>query len=146
VAAAWIVPRLGSARAFWLGTLVTGILILLYARQTTLVGAVALLFIIGLPSAWLNVAIGPLILQAAPREFIGRVAAVLTPATSLAALLSTAFVGYLASTLLHGFQAMLAGMAFGPYDTLYLVGGAIIALSSFYAWAGLRQRKEQPKP
>jgi MFS family permease len=142
VAAAWIVPRLGSARSYWLGTLLTGILILLYSRQTTLVGAVVLLFIIGLPSAWLNVAIGPLILQSAPRELIGRVAAVFTPATSLAALLSTALIGYLTSTLLQGFQTTLAGISFGPFDTTYLAGGALIALSSAYARAGLRQSKE----
>ena len=141
VVAALIVPRLGSARTFWLGTLITGILLLLYARQTTLVGAVILLFIIGLPSAGLNVAIGPLILQSAPRDMIGRVSAVFSPATSLAALVSTAFVGYLASTLLQGFQTTVLGLSFGPYDTIYLVGGALIALSTIYAWAGLRQPK-----
>ena len=141
VVAALIVPRLGSARTFWLGTLITGILLLLYARQTTLVGAVILLFIIGLPSAGLNVAIGPLILQSAPRDMIGRVSAVFSPATSLAALVSTAFVGYLASTLLQGFQETIVGISFGPYDTIYLVGGALIALSTIYAWAGLRQPK-----
>lgn len=141
VVAAWVVPHLGSARAFWLGTLITGILLLLYARQTTLAGAVILLLVIGLPSAWLNIAIGPLVLQSAPREYIGRVSAVFTPATSLAALISTAFVGYLASTLLQGFQGTLGGISFGPYDTIYLAGGTLIALSSVYAWAGLRQQQ-----
>jgi MFS family permease len=143
VVATMIVPKLGSRRTFWLCTLVTGLLLLLYARQTSLIGAVILLFIIGLPSAGLNVAIGPLILQSAPRDMIGRVSAVFSPATSLAALVSTAFVGYLASTLLQGFHTTIAGIAFGPYDTIYLVGGALIALSTIYAWAGLRQPKTQ---
>ncbi|HEY7357378.1 MAG TPA: MFS transporter, partial [Ktedonobacterales bacterium] len=53
--AAWAVPRIGPARAYWLGTLLTGALILFYALQTQFVLAVALLFIIGLPSAALNV-------------------------------------------------------------------------------------------
>ena len=58
--AIWLVPRLGPARSYWLNTIVVGGLLMLYARETDFVRASVILFILGLPSAGLNVAIRPL--------------------------------------------------------------------------------------
>jgi MFS family permease len=138
IGAALIVPRLGAARCYWLGTVLTGLLLMLYARQTNYVLALALLIAIGFPSAALNVAIGPLLLQAAPRSMLGRIAALFAPVTNLAALLSTALVGYLATTVLRRLHLQILAVQFGPYDTLYLLGGFIIVCSGAYAWANLR--------
>jgi MFS family permease len=131
--AVWIVPRLGPVRSFWLSVLVVGGLIAIYARQTDFISAVALLLLVGLPSAALNVAIGPLILAYTPRAMVGRAAAIFTPTTSLAA----ALVGYLASTLLGGFDLSLGGIALGPYDTVYLLSGVLIVASGIYAMGRL---------
>jgi MFS family permease len=136
--AAVVVPRLGAARCYWLGTVLTGLLLMVYARQTSYALALALLVTIGFPSAGLNVAIGPLLLQAAPRSMLGRIAALFAPATNLAALLSTALAGYLAATVLRRLHLQILSVQFGPYDTLYLLGGFIIACSGVYAWANLR--------
>src|SRR6185369_17063929 len=62
VCAVWFVPRLGPVRSFWISVLVVGGLITVYARQTDFIWAVGLLLLLGLPSAALNVSIGPLIL------------------------------------------------------------------------------------
>jgi Na+/melibiose symporter-like transporter len=137
VCAVWIVPRIGPERSFWISVLVVGGLIVVYARQTDFIAAVGLLLLLGLPSAALNVAIGPLILAYTPRAMVGRAAAIFTPATSLAAALSAALAGYLASTLLGGFHLALAGIEFGPYDTLYLLSGVLIAASGVYAMGRL---------
>jgi MFS family permease len=133
VCAVWIVPRLGPVRSFWISVLVVGGLIAIYARQTDFISAVAFLLLLGLPSAALNVAIGPLILAYTPRAMVGRAAAIFTPATSLAAALSAALAGYLASTLLGGFHLSLGGIEFGPYDTVYLLCGMLIIASGIYA-------------
>jgi hypothetical protein len=124
-------------RSFWISVLVVGGLIAIYARQTDFISAVALLLLLGLPSAALNVAIGPLILAYTPRAMVGRAAAIFTPTTSLAAALSAALVGYLASTLLGGFDRSLGGIAFGPYDTVYLLSGVLIVASGIYAMGRL---------
>lgn len=142
--ATWIVPRIGAARAFWLGTILAGALIVAYARQTEFGVALVTLAIIGLPSAWLNVAIGPLLLQSTPPNLIGRASAIFTPATNLAALLSTALAGYLASTVLRGLDGRVYGLRFGPYDTIYLAGGILIALAGVFAWSQLRTWKPRP--
>ena len=144
IGATWIVPRLGVARSFWLSTALTGLLLMLYARQTSYAVALALLVAIGLPSAGLNVAIGPLLLQATPPDMVGRTVAQLAPTTNLAALLSTALVGYFATTMLRGFHLQILSVGFGPYDTIYLLGGLVIAAASVYAWAGLRERGVDP--
>jgi MFS family permease len=138
IGATWIVPRLGVARSFWLSTALTGLLLMLYARQTSYAVALALLVVIGLPSAGLNVAIGPLLLQATPPDLVGRAVAQLAPTTNLAALLSTALVGYFATTILRGFHLRILSVSFGPYDTIYLLGGLVITAAGVFAWAGLR--------
>ncbi len=142
--ATWIVPRIGAARAFWLGTMLAGALIIAYARQTEFGIALVTLAIIGLPSAWLNVAIGPLLLQSTPPNLIGRASAIFTPATNLAALLSTALAGYLASTALQRLDTNLSGLHFGPYDTIYLAGGILITLAGVFAWSQLHNWKPRP--
>jgi MFS family permease len=135
-----IVPRLGAARSYWLCTIVVGGLLVLYARQTTFACAATILFLLGLPSAGLNVAIGPLMLTSAPRELVGRAVAILTPATSLAATVSAALVGVLASTLLRDFQVSLFDVTLGPYDTVYLLSGLLIGASGIYALLKLSGR------
>lgn len=142
VGAAWLVPKLGAVRAFWCMTIITGLLIVLYARQTEYDLALGLLVLIGLPSAALNVAIGPLLLQATPPQMIGRIFAIFAPATAGAALLATALAGWLASTVLHSLHVSVGVWAFGPYDTIYCLGGAIIVLSGLYAWTQLREVSE----
>jgi hypothetical protein len=78
---------------------------------------------------------------AAPRSMLGRIAALFAPATNLAALFSTALAGYLAATMLRRLHLQILSVHFGPYDTLYLLGGFIITCSGVYAWANLRRSR-----
>jgi MFS family permease len=142
--AVWIVPRLGPARSFSISVLVVGGLISIYARQTDFIWAVALLLLLGLPSAALNVAIGPLILAYTPRAMVGRAAAIYTPATSLAAALSAALVGYLASTALQGFHTSMLGAELRVYDTIILLSGALISAAGLYALARITPTRPAP--
>jgi hypothetical protein len=70
---------------------------------------------------------------------IGRVTSVLTPAASVAAIASTAAAGALASTVLHGFRATLAGVTFGPYDTIIAVGGLLFVAAGLAVMMPLRR-------
>src|SRR5262249_21156119 len=91
-----IASRLRLERTFWLSAVALGLLILIYARLTSFAPALSLLFVIGLPEAAINVAVGPLVLGATPRALIGRVVAVLQPLISLASMLSMVLAGWLA--------------------------------------------------
>ena len=134
-----IVRRLGTARVFWLFILVLGVVFLVYARLTNFALALAGALLIGLSNAPINVAVGPLILHVTPREYIGRVMAVINPASSLASVASITLAGALASTALHGMHAALLGLTFGPIDTLFTGTGLLIVASGVYAMLNLRQ-------
>jgi hypothetical protein len=113
-------------------------MIVVYSRLTGLEPALALLFLMGLPGAGVNVAIGPMLLHVTPRELIGRVSAILTPAMSLAGLVSISIAGYLASTVLRDYHTTVFGIALGRIDLIYTVAGLLIVGAGIYAAASLR--------
>jgi MFS family permease len=136
---AFFTQRLGVVRIFW-GSLVTsGLLLLIYSRQTSIVSALFLYLLIGFSIAVLNTAFFPLLLHAAPREFLGRVNSILNPSMSLASLISVALAGFLASNLLLGFHATALGLTFGPIDTIFSTSAILIILGGIYALISLRQ-------
>jgi MFS family permease len=136
--AGWVAGRIGVPRTFWLATLAAGGLIVVFARLTGLVPVLAVLALLGLPGAGVNIAIGPILLHVTPRELVGRVSAIFTPVNNMAALLSVALAGYLASTVLRDFRATVLGLTLGPIDTIYTVAGLLIVVAGLYAARNLR--------
>jgi MFS family permease len=130
--------RIGIARMAWLSIVLVGALLLVYARLTSLVPALIMNGLIGIPNAGLNVAVGPLVLHVTRREMVGRVMSVLGPTLALFSMLSTAAAGYLDGTVLYGFHATIAGIAFGPVDTIFTVGSVLAILAGLYAMVNLR--------
>lgn len=136
VLATVVLARIGTARVAWLSIIALGLLMIVYSRLTSLAPGVALIVLIGIPNAWVNAAVGPLMLHVTPRELIGRVSSILNPVMTLMGLLSTALAGYLASTALTGFHYAVAGLTFGTYDTIYTAGGLLAVLGGIYgAWS-----------
>jgi len=133
-----LAPRFGVTRTFWASMVALGLIVLVYARLTSFAPAVVLLFLLGIPNAAVDVAIGPLVLHVTPRAYLGRISAVLSPSVSLATMLSLALAGFLDSTLLRGFHATLFGVAWGPVDTIFTLTGLLTVAGGFYAWANLR--------
>lgn len=138
ILASLFASKLGEIRTFWLGLLVAGLSILFFARMTSFLPALVFLGLAGVAIAPVNVVIGPLLLHITPREYIGRVAAVINPVQALVSILSISLAGTLASTVLNNFHSTLAGIHFGPIDSIFTGTGILIALSAFYALAGLR--------
>jgi MFS family permease len=130
--------RIRPLQALWLSLMTMGILDLAYARMSSLIPAVIVLFLTGLPAALYHIVLNPIVLQVTPREFVGRVAAILSPAFSLASLCSVALAGFLTSTVLHGFHAAIVGITFGPIDTLFSATGVLEILAAIVALLSLR--------
>lgn len=130
--------RIGVARTFWLSLLAIGLLMMVYARLTALAPALVVLFFVGVLNAGINIALGPIVLHVTPRALVGRVSAVLMPVMTLAQVLSIALAGYLASTVLADFHAVVLGQPLGPIDTIFLIAGALAAVGGLYAMGSLR--------
>jgi sugar phosphate permease len=106
--------------------------------MTAYVPALVVIFLVGIPQAALNVAISPLMLQVTPRELVGRVTAILVPLVNISNLISLALAGYLASTILAGFNTDVLGVHFGPIDTIFGVAGILCIIGGIYALLNLR--------
>ncbi|MFC8273123.1 MFS transporter [Streptomyces sp. NPDC057271] len=128
-----VVQWIGARRTVWVGLLVSGVLLVAYSRQTGFLGGAALLVLFTIPVTMLNTATAPLLLAAAPAAYRGRVYSVFQPVTQLALVLSAALSGWLVGSVLLDFEASVAGVRFGPIDTIFAASGLIIVLSGVYA-------------
>lgn len=138
VLAGALAQRFGLARTLWSATIITGALLIVYARLNSFGAASVTLLIMGVPLAAIDVAGGPLLLRETPERLVGRVSSIVAPIGTVATLVGAALAGYADSTLLAGFSAHALGMTFGPVDTIFAIGGALILLSGLYAMMGLR--------
>ncbi|HZO70566.1 MAG TPA: MFS transporter [Ktedonobacteraceae bacterium] len=139
--AAAFAQRLGVTRVLSIGLTLTGLLVIVYARLTSFIPALIIMFIQGLLVAGVNVAVNPLLLQTTPQALLGRVAAVAKTGLNLSSLLAVAIVSFLASTVMHDFHASILGVAFGPIDTIFMVAGLLATLGGLYAVFNLRAVK-----
>jgi MFS family permease len=135
---ATVAARLGVNRAFTYTLAMCGALLLLYARQTEFAVAATLFILMALPISILNVAITPILVEATPRELLGRVAGVIQPLTQATDLIGMALAGYLASTVLRGFHHRVLGVWMGTYDLIFTGAGLLFILGGVVAWRGLR--------
>lgn len=134
---AMIANRIGLARLLWVSMALMGVLVMVLSRLTSIAPALALMLAIGFLNAGLNVAASPLMMRETPQELMGRVMSIFQPVMNLAILVSTALIGYLASVTLRDFHVTWQGMNFGPIDTIWLGGGALMALSGLIIMIGL---------
>jgi MFS family permease len=136
--AALFASRLRAARVYTYGYLLVGLLIVAYSRTTTPPVAIVVLCLVGIPTAAVDSMVGPLIMRATPTELMGRVSSVFQPISNIASLLSVALTAWLASSVLRDLDATVAGVHFGPIDTIFLCAGAIIAIAGGWAAFALR--------
>lgn len=131
--------RIGLNRMYWMSLLSFGIFLLVYARLTSFIAALILLFITGFPQAAVNVAAAPILMGATPRELLGRVVSLVQPISAIAGIISTAGAGFVATSVLADFHAEVGGVAIGTYDTIFSVAGLLILAGGVYAWNNLRR-------
>jgi MFS family permease len=136
----------GARTVTWAGIVVLGSLLALYSRQTVFSAGLVVLFLLAIPMAMVNTAVAPLLLGAAPREYVGRVTAVFNPVNQLAGMLATVVAGWLLSSMLRNFTGSLAGLRLGPVDVIFLASGGLIIVSGLYARIALRQAAVAPAP
>jgi MFS family permease len=128
-----VVGRLGARTTTWAGLLLSGALIVGYSRQTAFLGGVMLLFLLAVPTAMANAAMGPLLLGAASREYMGRVLAVVNPLMQLASMLSVLLAGWLASSPLRSLAGSMIGLRFDSINAILAVSGVLVMIAGAYA-------------
>ncbi len=130
--------RVPPAQIFWLALIIAGVALIAFAKTTVLPAVIATALVIGLGAGLLNSSFSPVILSVTPSRLLGRVSAVISPMQQLASIVSMALAGLLASTVLRGFHAVIAGVTFGPYDTVLAVGGLLFVIAGLASIAPMR--------
>jgi MFS family permease len=145
LAAGRMVRWIGARALTWSGLLATGVLAASYALQRSVPAALLLLAIYAMPIAMLNTAVAPLLLDAAPREYLGRVMAVFNPVNQFASMLSVVISGWLTSTVLRSFRASFAGVTLNSVSLIFIVAGGLIFVSGIRAFAALPAVQHLPR-
>jgi len=137
LAAGRMVRWIGARALTWSGLLAAGVLAASYALQRSFPVGLVILAIYAMPIAMLNTAVAPLLLDAAPREYLGRVMAVFTPLNQLASMTAVVISGWLSSTVLRSFRASFAGVTLNSVSLIFIVAGGLIFVSGIRAFAAL---------
>lgn len=130
---------LAAGQIFWISLTGAGITLITLSRSTALAPAIVLAVILGLFAGMLNSVSYPIILSVTPSEFLGRVSSVLNPIMELSSMTGIVLAGALASTALRGFHETIAGITFGPYDTVLGLGGLLFVLGGIAAMPPMRR-------
>jgi MFS family permease len=139
-----VVKMIGVRTTAWLGLIVGGVLLIIYSRQSVFVAAIALLFLAAIPITTLNTALAPMLMSAAPREYLGRISAVFQPGTQLASMLATLVSGWLVSSALVGFHGSLGAIGFNAIDLVFGAAGVLIVITGIYAQFVLPRPAKEP--
>ncbi|HEU5379923.1 MAG TPA: MFS transporter [Ktedonobacteraceae bacterium] len=131
--------KLGLLKVFWLPTLVTGSLVLVFSRLTNIWAACVLMFLIGMSQAVLFVAVGPLAMKVTPRELIGRTNAVMGQLNMLATAVSVTIAAYLIATPFHNKHLPVVGLDLGPIDAIFTAAGILIITSGLCSMVTLNR-------
>jgi MFS family permease len=137
LAAGRMVRWMGARTLTWSGLLATGVLAAGYALQRSFPAGLVMLAVYAIPIAMLNTAVAPLLLDAAPRECLGRVMAVFTPINQLASMCAVIISGWLTSTVLRSFRVSFAGVTLNSVSLIFIIAGGLIFISGIRAFAAL---------
>jgi MFS family permease len=138
--------KVGHVRMVANGLVLFGGFLLVYSRLSSVWVAAPVLALAGAALGALNAAIAPVMMKAVPREYLGRVFAVLLPANRLGGIVSILLASVLVSTVLRNLHATVAGVHIGRIDIVFTVAAVIVALSGVYFGLAARRpaRTEQP--
>jgi MFS family permease len=137
LAAGRLVRWIGARALTWSGLLAAGVLAVGYALQRSFPAGLVMLAVYAVPIAMLNTAVAPLLLDAAPPEYVGRVMAVFTPVNQLASMVSVVASGWLTSTVLRSFRVSFAGLTLNSVSLIFIIAGTLIFASGIRALAAL---------
>jgi len=136
--AGWLGARLDPGRTMWVGLLLFGFLLGIFARTSDFVVALGVLLLAAIPLGAMNTGVAPVLMRTVPRDVLGRVFATFIPAVQSMGIVGVAVAGWLSSSVLRGLDVRVLGAHFGTYDTIFLAGSVIVMLAGVYGAFALR--------
>ncbi|AKU16171.1 MFS transporter [Luteipulveratus mongoliensis] len=126
--------RLSAASIFVWSLILVGIGIVLYSRMTSIVPAVVLFFLLAIPLGAANTVFMPMIMRSVPSELLGRATVAISVFPTVASLASMGATAWVVSTVMQDLDTDVAGLHFGPVDTVFTVSGLIMIATGLLVW------------
>ena len=133
-AASVIAGRIGMPVLFSGSLGAIGLLTLIYAQLSTISTGLVLIFVFGLLSPALNIALSPIMLRVTPRAYLGRVSGTLNPLINVAMLIGVLAGGLAYGALGQSFSVSMVGVRFGALDGLLSLTGLLSLVAALYTW------------
>jgi Na+/melibiose symporter-like transporter len=146
VAAPWLERRAGAPALYVWGVIVAGLAMVAFSRTTSFAPAVILYAAAGIPVGLLNTVLSPLGLRTVPPDQLGRAIAFLNIFPTVAELVATGLAGWLVSSVLRGLHVTVAGMTFGPVDTVFTAAGLVLLAVGIAVWRPIFAARVQAAP
>ena len=121
----------------WLGLAFAGLFLAALSRQTHFPIAVVVMFIMAIPVAAMNAGLSPQLLAVTPKQFTGRMIAVLNPVVTAASMISVVVAGSLASTTLRTLNTHILGLHITRIDSIFVVSATLILCAGIFAYFAL---------
>jgi MFS family permease len=132
--------KVGHVRTVTTGLILFGGFVFVYSRLDSVWVAAPVAGLAGAAIGSINAAIAPLMIKTIPREYLGRIFAIITPANRIGSIVSILLASTLVSTVLRNLHATIAGVHIGRIDVVFSVAAMIIVLSGVYF--GLTARRQ----
>lgn len=128
-----LAKRWSEVEVLWICLIIFGLALLVLSRITTVIPGMVCVLVLGMTQSSVFVAVRPLTVLVTPRNLMGRVMSFEVPMITIASLVGGAVASILASTVLANLHTQLAGMVFGPLDTLFVAAGFLVVGGGIYA-------------
>jgi MFS family permease len=136
--APWLMSRRPVRDLIWIGLVGMGVVLLVYARLTSVIAAIGAIGVLGIFIAMLTVSVGPVMMATIPREFIGRVSALLNPILNLGNLAGLAIGGVSYSLLIGTFDREIGIVRVRPIDTIFTVSALLTVSAGIWTMYAMR--------
>jgi MFS family permease len=133
-----IAHRVGLGRLMWLALIVGGCALIGLSLCTELVWAIGACVLLGVAVGVVNAVDTPITLRVTPAHMMGRVSAVFSPLVQLSNIAGMALAGLLAGGVLRSLHVVIAGVTFGPYDSVIAAAGLLFILGGLATVAPMR--------
>ncbi len=127
-----LASRIDIRRLFWFAIIGIGGMIVVFSRQTSYIPGVVCITVIGVFVSLIPLAIGPIMMQSAPRELLGRTSSVMTLIVGWATVAGLGLGGFLYGSVFDEAMFQIWWIEFNPLNLIFGLAGVLCVVAGLW--------------
>lgn len=127
-----LASRMDIRRLFWIAIMGIGGMIVVFSRQTSYIPGVLCITVIGVFVSLIPLALGPIMMQSAPRELLGRTSSVMTLILGLATVIGLGLGGFLYGSVFNDAMFQVQWVEFNPLNLIFGLAGLMCVFAGLW--------------